>query len=259
MNYTLSVQGMRPISGSLNAPTVPVDSALVVRNQLAIVSKLETYMADPRPIEVNAVAWQDADIPTRPNKGHTIPVTNGWRRYLQKIQTAQAYKWLVEPYTLWINRTDWMCECIGAGYGNFVEILGKSLDGQYYEIRASAHNANLDTTDPAVFNWKNFPQLFGKCTARRKDGTILNVGARFDVYMPIIKQTPKLWVYAAEVELFPAYPAGVTGYVLDGASIYGYTGANGPLLPLRLARKPGELVEPYTGWHLKTGSVIPPA
>ncbi len=259
MNYRLSVQGMKPISGMLDAPTAPapVDSALVVRNQLAIVSKLETYMADPRPIEVNAVAWQDADLPTRPNKGHTIPVTNQWRRYLPKIQTAQAYNWLVEPYTLWINRTDWMCECIGSGYGNFVEIIGKSPDGQYYEIRASAYNANLDTTDPAVFNWFKFPQLFGKCTARRKDGSILNVGAGLDVYMPIIKQTETLWVYAAEVELFPAYPTGVDGYVLQGASIYGHTKSD-QLIPLRLARKAGELIEP-TDWHLKTGSVIPPA
>ena len=170
MNYTLSVQGMKPISGVLDAPTAPVDSALVVRNQLAIVSKLETYMADPRPIEVNAVAWQDADIPTRPNKGHTIPVTNNWRRYLQKIQTTKAYNWLVEPYTLWINRTDWMCECIGSGYGNFVEILGKSPDGQYYEIRASAYNANLDTTDPQYLTGSVFHSYLGNAHHAEKMG-----------------------------------------------------------------------------------------
>lgn len=251
--FTLSVAGRAPIVGDLEIN----NGVNVITNQLAIVNKLSDYMADPRPIEVNAVAWQDSNPPTRPNKGHTIPVTTKWQTYLQKIQTAAAYKWLVTPYTLWINRTDWQCECIGAGYGNFVEIIGRSADGKYYQIRSTPYNADLTSANPAVFNWFNFPQLFGKCTARRKDGTILNVGAGLDVYMPIIKQTETLWVYAAEVELFPAFPNNIVGYVLQGASVYGYSIFH-ELIPLRLARKAGELIEPLAGWSLKTGSVIPP-
>ena len=252
-NYTLSVAGRALISGDLAIN----NGGNVVTNQLAILKNLSDYMSDQNPIEVNAVAWQDVNPPTRPNKGDTIPVTTGWQNYLKKIQTASAYKWLITPYTLWINRTDFRCECIGAGYGNFIEIIGQSLDGNYYQIRSSKYDADLVNYDPAVFNWYNFPQLFGKCTARRKDNTILNVGAGLDVYMPIIKKTPTLWVAAADVELFPKYPIGVSGYVLYGASVYGFTGAGDMLLPLRIARKPGELIHP-TEWHLQTGSVIPP-
>ncbi len=230
----------------------------VIRNRLAIVSYLSDYMADPNPIEVNAIAFQDADVPKNKTKGHTIPVLQNWRTYLPKIQSAQAYHLVTTPNHCWINRDDWMCECIGAGYGNFVEILQsvRTNGGLFHEIHASAYNMNLSQTNPKTFKWETHPHLFGKETARREDGTIINPGAGVDCYFPIIKRTRHLWIHDDFVELFPPLPAGASGYCLQGASVYAAMADYDR--PLRLARKPGELIHPYPGWKLQTGSVIPP-
>lgn len=270
MNYTLTVEGRKPITGTLDAPVVPSVGPLLITNKLAIVSRLETLFLDPRDIEVNAVAYQDADIPVSPNKGHTIPVLPAMREYLKKIQSVQAYKWLMQPWMLWINRsyvgdgedaTDKdavpMAECIGAGYGNFVEIIGEitTRAGKFYELRAFSHDDPMNYNP--LINWYNRPTLFGKCTARRRaDGSILNVGDGFDVYFPNLKREAHCWISAADVELFPPPPYGVLNYAVQGASIFGWTGWE--YIPLRIAERPGQLEHP-TDWKLQTGSVIPPA
>lgn len=227
----------------------------LIYNRLAIVSKLETLFLDPRPIEVNAIAYQDADIPVSTTKGHTIPVTQAMQDYLAKIQTPEAYRWVVQPRMLWINRDDWMAECIGAGYGNFIEIIGEvsTKAGKFYEIRCFEYNDPMKYSP--LLTWYNRPTLFGKCTARRRaDGSILNVGDGLDCYVPNMKRTNHLWISAADVELFPPPPFGVLNYAVQGASVYGWTGWE--YIPLRIAEKPGQLEEP-TSWHLNTGSVVP--
>ena len=240
----------------------------LIYNRLAIVSKLESLFLDPRPIEVNAIAYQDADIPVSPTKGHTIPVLPAMQEYLKKIQSPQAYKWVFAPWMLWINRsyvgdgtdaTDKdavpMAECIGAGYGNFIEIIGEvtTRAGKFYEIRCFNHDDPMRYSP--LLTWYNRPTLFGKCTARRRaDGSILNVGDGLDCYFPNIKRTNHLWISAADVELFPPPPYGVLNYAVQGASVYGWTGWE--YIPLRIAERPGQLEHP-TDWKLQTGSVVP--
>ena len=253
-----------------NDGSVSVNQTMpLIYNRLAIVSKLSDYMQDPRPIEVNAVAYQDADVPYSVTKGHTIPILNEMREYLRKIQSPEAYRWVFAPWMLWINRpyagdgTDAqpkdvlpMAECIGAGYGNFLEIIGEvtTSGGKFYEIRAFMHNDPM-RYDP-LLTWQNRPTLFGKCSARRKDGSILNVGSGLDAYIPNVKRTPHLWISADDVELFPPRPAGVFNYALRGASVFGWNGRE--YIPLRVADRPGQLEHPTAGWSLRTGSVIPP-
>ena len=226
----------------------------LIRNQLAIVSKLETYMADSLPIEVNAVQYNDQDIPTMRIKGHTIPVGSNWQNYLPRIQSAAAYRWVVQPRMLWINRDDWMAECIGAGFGNFIEIL--QTFGQWHEVRALAYDTPIDDLIRERITWRTHPTLIGKCTARRKDGTILNVGDGLDCYFPNMKRTRRIWIHDTDVELFPALPQGVQTYAVQGASVYGWTGSE--YIPLRIAERPGQLEHPHPGWELNTPSVIPP-
>ena len=84
----------------------------------------------------------------------------------------------------------------------------------------------------------------------------MNVGDGLDCYFPNMKRTAHLWISANDVELFPPLPAGIRNYALDGASVYGWDGLQ--YHPLRLARKPGELVHPRSDWTLQTSSVIPP-
>lgn len=224
----------------------------VIHNKLCIVKKLIDYMQDPLPIEVNAVSYNDQDIPTVYGKGHTIPVGMNWRTYLPKIQSEAAYKWVVQPNMLWINRDDFAAECIGAGYGNFLEII--QTVGAWHEIRALDWDMDTSRLDPLYFNWKVRPTLFGKCTARRKDGTILNVGTGLDAYFPNMKRTARLWIHNSDIELFPELPQGLY-YVLRGASVYSWDGST--YTALRIADKPGQLEHP-TEWRLQTGSVVPP-
>lgn len=241
----------------------------LIYNRLAIVSKLESLFLDPRPIEVNAVAYQDADIPLSVTKGHTIPVLPAMQEYLKKIQSPQAYKWVFAPWMLWINRayvgdgtdaTDKdvvpMAECIGAGYGNFIEIIGEvtTRAGKFYEIRCFNHDDPMRYSP--LLTWYNRPTLFGKCTARRRaDGSILNVGDGLDAYFPNIKRTNHLWICAADVELFPPLPAGILNYAVQGASVWGWDGTI--YHPLRIAERPGQLEHPSATWRLSTGSVVP--
>ena len=227
----------------------------IIANRLCIVSWLPTEQTYN--VEVNAIGYQDEDIPRSKLKGHTIPVLPAMRDYLYEIQDKDAADLVLTPNHLWINRDDSMAECIGCGYGNFLEIINSmtTIGGTFFEINALEYDINTTTLDPKKFNWFTHPTIFGKETARRKsDHAIMNPGDGKDCYFPNMKRSRHLWIHSDFVELFPPLPSGILAYVVEGASVYGWTGEQ--LVPLRLARTPGELLHP-TKWKLLTGSVIP--
>ena len=248
----------------ISVKTTPYTPRLVIRNRVAIVNKLPEQFIDPLPIEVNYCKLHDTLHPT---KGDTITVYWDTLRHMQKIQSADAYKWTVRPWMLWTNMRyvgdpfgePWVnddgspvnkyltAECI-TGYGNFVEILDEI--GQYYEIRATPTNADWDKFDE-TFNWFNYPCLWVKESARNKKTPpdIFNVGSGYDAYFPLLKETPKLYILKSNIEVLPSSPDG--GYVLQGMSVY-----TAGMQPLRLARTPGELIYP-TSWRINTAGVIP--
>ncbi len=250
-----------------NAPTEPPPpiSALVITNRVAIVSNLPDEFADPLNIEVNTCKLHDA---IHPSKGNSFNVYWNTLRHMQKIQSMDAYKWTVRPWMLWTNMRyvgdpfgePWVnkdgspvkkyltAECI-TGYGNFVEILDEV--GQYYEINATSTNADWDKLDTS-FDWWHCPHLWVKQSARNKKipPNIFNVGSGYDAYFPLLKATPKLYILKSNVELLPPSPDG--GYILQGMSVY-----TAGMQPLRLARKPGELIYPLAGWSMRTAGVIP--
>jgi hypothetical protein len=74
--------------------------------------------------------------------------------------------------------------------------------------------------------------------------------------LPFLSGGDYLWIHDDFIEIFPALPAeAVGGYILLGASIFMQT-IDG-IKPLRLARVPGELIQPHPTWKLNTGSVVP--
>ena len=247
-------------SGYVNMQSVQITFAVeptIVDNDLGIFSHLEPTQTYP--VEVNAEAVYDYtdNFPVNVSKGHTIPVGQNWRSYLPKIQSAASYNMVVTPNHLWINRDDWMAECICAGYGNLVEIKQTVINkaGKFHELNFLSYDFDTTRINPTLFNWKTHPMLFGKETARKGE-KVMNPGAGLDAYFPNIQRSQKAWVRAEHVELFPALPDGFMSYAVYGASIYAYDGLT--YIPLRLARKPGELIHPYPGWTLNTPSVIPP-
>ena len=264
MNFRLAIDGQKPIEGVFNAaqPFTPP----IITHRVAIVSNLPDQFADPLAIEVNSTKLHDALHPT---KGDTITVFPSTLSHMRRIQSESAYKWTVRPWMLWTNMRyvgdpfgePWTnkdgspvnkyltAECI-TGYGNFVEILDEI--GEYYEIRATPTNADWDKFDE-TFNWFNYPCLWVKQSARNKKTPpdIFNVGNGYDAFFPVLKETPKLYILKSNVELLPPSPDG--GYVLQGMSVY-----TAGMQPLRLARKPGELIYP-TSWRINTAGVIPAA
>ncbi len=265
MNFRLAIDGQKPIEGVFNAaqPFTPP----IITHRVAIVSNLPDHFADPLAIEVNSTKLHDS---LHPAKGDTITVYPSTLRHMQRIQTESAYKWTVRPWMLWTNmryvgdpfgepwtdengdpiKEHLTAECI-TGYGNFVEILDEI--GEYYEIRATPTDADLWDTFGANFNWFNYPCLWVKQSARNKKTPpdIFNVGTAYDAYFPVLKETPKLYILKSNVELLPPSPDG--GYILQGMSVY-----TAGMKPLRLARKPGELIYP-TSWRINTAGVIPAA
>ena len=250
-------------SGYVNMQSVEILFAIEptiidAQNYLGIFSHLEPTQTYP--VEVNAEMVFDyptEDFPVNVGKGHTIPVGQNWRSYLPKIQSLAAYNMVVTPNHLWINRDDWMAECICAGYGNLIEIRQTVINkaGKFHELKCLSYDFDTTRINLTLFNWQTHPTLFGKETAR-KGTRIMNPGAGLDAYFPNIKRSPKAWVRAEHVELLPPLPDGFINYAVYGASIYAYDGLT--YVPLRLARKPGELLHPYPGWKLNTPSVIPP-
>ena len=251
-----------------NKPTEPPAPPVknVITNRVAIVNRLPDQFIDPLPIEVNYCKLHDTLHPT---KGDSITVYPSTLRHMAKIQSAGAYGWTVRPFMLWTNRrydgdplgsklgevyngTDvdkyLRAECI-TGYGNFVEILDEI--GEFYEIRATPTDIDWDQFDES-FNWFNYPCLWVKESARNKKipPDIFNVGNGYDAYFPLLKASPKLYILKSSVEVLPPSPDG--GYILQGMSVY-----TAGMQPLRLARKPGELIYPRDDWKMQTAGVIP--
>jgi hypothetical protein len=247
-------------------PKVVTPIPLVIRNRVAIISSLPTYFGDPLRTEVNVVTLHDT---VHVSKGSTITVYPSVFRHMKKIQSAVAFSWTVRPWMQWINRRyvgddfgpPWInddgspidklpkAECVHS-WGNFVEIIGEV--GEFYQIRATPTNKNFDEFDE-TFNWFNYPHLWSKQSARDKSTPpkITNVGSGYDAYFPILQAKAGLWILKTDVELLPPSPDG--GYVLQGMSVY-----TAGMQPLRLARKPGELVYPRGDWKMQTAGVIPP-
>jgi hypothetical protein len=238
-----------------------------ISNQLGIISWLPPYFDAPlKTLEVNAVGLQDSDYPTNLQKGDKVTINKSIFAHMQKIQSIDAYNWTVRPYMLWINRR-YVDDCFGApwvnddgspidilpraecisGFGNFVEILD-TVNG-YHLIKAIPNTTDFSKYDE-TFNWFNHPELWVKQSARNKAGGIYNVGTGYDAYFPLLKAKEHLWIHSSFCELFPPSPE-TGGFILQGCSVYTAT-----MQPLRLARKPGELIEP-TGWHLNTRGVVP--
>jgi hypothetical protein len=246
----------------ISIKTTPVQKYPVIKNRLAIISHIPNFQTFD--IEVNAVGLQDTDTPLNVLKGDTIEVQKPVMDYIFKINSVSGAKLLLTPHHLWINRSyvGDSQERPGAdpdplarselinGFGNFVEILrtATTVGGVFHEINAINWKDPM-LYDPAKVNWKTHPTLFWKETCRTRDGRIVNPGNNLDCIIPMLKRKPHLWIHDSFVELFPVRP---DGYILRGASVY-----SADMVALRLARKPGELIEP-TSWHLKTGSVIPP-
>lgn len=261
MDFTLEVQGYKTMAGMFDPP--PVFIPPVIKNRVGIIKSLPDHFADPRDSEVNVTALQDNfPYPKSVLKGDKITVYPSIMRHMKKIQSAEAYDWTVRPFMLWINRNyigDSLgggddpdplprCECINA-YGNFVEIIGE-VNG-FYLLKALSNQTNFDQFDTS-YNWFNYPTQWVKQSARNKKipPDIFNVGDGFDAYFPMIKEEPNLWIYSGDVELLPPSPDG--GYILQGMSVY-----TAGMQPLRLARKPGELLYPTAGWSIQTRGVIP--
>ena len=79
---------------------------------------------------------------------------------------------------------------------------------------------------------------------------IFNVGSGYDAYFPLLQAKAGLWIFKKDVEVLPPSPDG--GYILQGMSVY-----TAGMQPLRLARKPGELIYPRNDWKMRTAGVIP--
>lgn len=249
------------ITITLSRAVKPVNP-LVIRNKVGIISSLPDYFADPLRLEVNAVSLHDA---VHPAKGSTIKVSPSVLRHMQRIQSADAYKWTVTPFMLWINRR-WIgdplgsklgdpnvdsfpkAECI-SGYGNFIEIVGEIKE--YYQIRATLATDDFDRFNPD-FNWFNYPTRWVKQSARNKKTPpdIFNVGSGYDAFFPLLQAKAGLWILKKDVEVLPSSPDG--GYVLKGMSVF-----TAGMIPLRLARQPGELIYPRNDWKMQTRGVIP--
>jgi len=250
-------------SGYINLKSIKILFAIEptiidASSELGIFSHLE--MEQTYPVEVNGETvfdYSTENFPVNVSKGHTIPVGNNWRTYLPKIQSLTAYNMVVTSNHLWINRDDWMAECICAGYGNLIEIRQTVINkaGKFHELKFLPYDFDTSLINAELFNWRTHPTKFGKETAR-KGTRIMNTGAGLDAYFPNIKRSLRAWVRAEHVELLPPLPDGFINYAVYGASIYGYDGLT--YTPFRLARKPGELLHPYPGWTLNTPSVIPP-
>lgn len=260
-NVKIFSDGSVSVENTTTEPPPPI-AARVITNRVAIVTHLPDHFADPLSIEVNSTPLHDTIHPT---KGDTITAYPSIMRQMARVQTAAAYGWTVRPFMLWVNRrydgdplgskygeagVDLYpkAECV-TGYGNFVEIIGEV--GEYYQIRAKSNREDWDQFD-SEFNWFNYPHLWVKQSARNKKvpPDIFNVGSAYDAYFPLLQAKAGLWIFKKDVEVLPPSPDG--GYILQGMSVY-----TAGMQPLRLARKPGELIYPLAGWSMRTAGVIP--
>lgn len=190
-----------------------------------------------------------ADMPiSTDNKGSTIKIETSMFDYLDKAHnhTASASNWMRTPFMLWINRPyvgdplgstlasgadpQPVTECITAS-GNILRVLSETES--HYEIYAFPMSESLSKYDPAKFNFKNYPWVFFKATARTRTGVLQKVGAGLDVFhMHIRKPANRHYIHKSRLSLFTLPPfnvnyGGMLHNVLDyqfvGADIYGVT------------------------------------
>lgn len=260
-NVKIFSDGSVSVEKAPTEPPPPV-AAHVITNRVGIVTHYPDHFADPRKMEVNTTPLHDTVHPT---KGDTITAFPSIMRQMARVQSEAAYGWTVRPFMLWVNRrydgdplgskygeagVDLYpkAECV-TGWGNFVEIIAEV--GEFYQIRATSNRADWDKFD-ASFNWFNYPHLWVKQSARDKavPPNMYNVGAGHDAYFPLLQAKAGLWIFKKDVEVLPPSPDG--GYILQGMSVY-----TAGMQPLRLARKPGELIYPRNDWKMQTAGVIP--
>lgn len=213
------------------------------------------------------------DSPKVGPKGDTVLVSDDWYLYMKKLMTDPAWTWWgVSPCMLMINRTSkWFdedskeqprFECIALP-NNFIA-SDVSVNGFARVVARDSRNFPALLLNPKLDNWFHRPWQFWKCTAHNDNGDVFLVGASLHVYSPVIREEKELYIQENFVEWFPALPMTVTyqgkqhtitGYCLQGASVYGH--AETMDIPLRLARKQGELLHPCPEWRLNEKPVPP--
>ena len=206
------------------------------------------------------------DTPKIAPKGDVIVVSDAWYLYMKKLMTQKAWEWWgVWPRMLMINReSKWYdetstempkFECIVLP-NNFIA-ADSFVNGFARIVARDSKNFPALSLDPKADNWFYRPWEFHKATAHDDAGNIWLVGQSFHVYTPVIREEPEIFIQADFVEWFPSLPMTVTyqgrshvitGYCLQGASVYGH--AENEDIPLRLVRKPGELLHPCPEWKL---------
>lgn len=199
------------------------------------------------------------------NKGAPVIIPIEWIEWMRNLMDAKAHAWWIRPDMMMVNRrhkydglyppsTD---ECRFENIMlpcNFVAI--DQLTPTHARLVSRKTSDNPKLLDPKVNNWMNEPWLFWKGSAHNKEGKIIKVGTELDMFTPAIRSKPELWANRVHLEEFPELPFEVvyegkaeiiTGYCLQGASVYGHALTRD--IPLRLARTAGELIHP-TKWML---------
>lgn len=261
----------------ISIKTTPLVPRLpIVPYDLGIITQLwETSAWDGDSQVVQACPLMD--YPQGRLKGHTYLVSDAWVLYMKRILTDKAWKWWIQTDVrnyLMINRgskwnfdgnTDEPAFEDIALPNNFVAM---DIHTYTHSRIINKHSLHFDvsTLDPAKDNWFHKPTEYWMATTQRNapphevrriaDGT-------YFVYTPVIGQREQ-WIQRARVEYFPKLPMDVTyqgrrytitGYILQGASVYGHAAEMD--IPLRLVRFIGELIEPCPEWHLQTRPVPP--
>ena len=187
-------------------------------------------------------------------KGHTIPVSPAWWRFIKSINSAGGYSFVRSNDQMWINNRDWRpdstnetawAESIMNG-GNFIAYTEETVTHVKLLSYKSSDVADR-VLDPKEDNWLNKPYLFWKTVLINSAGELRNPPGG-DSYIPLIAYT-ELWLHKKYIEFFTDGPA----YDFHGTDVYD---DNRPLMIVdRVTRKPAF----YNGWHLDTLGVIPPA
>lgn len=244
----------------------------VVPYKLGIIKQDLEELADTG-MTITVQARKMNDTPKIGPKGDTMVIGDAWYLYMKKLMTDPAWTWWgVSPRMLMINReSKWYdeayteeprFECIALPC-NF--IAADSFVGSFAHVVArDSRNFKALQLNPNVDNWFYRPWQFWKCTAHNDGGDVFLVGAGLHVYSPVIREEPDLYIQRDFVEWFPSLPMDVTyqgkkhtitGYCLQGASVYGH--AEEMDIPLRLARIPGENLHPCPEWRLIEKPVPP--
>ena len=244
----------------------PSDRLPVIPYRLGII-KQKTTPTD-RTFDPQTQALMDNPIGV--NKGHTYIVPLEWMNYMKRLMSDAAFRWWLYPDTMMVNRrhkydgleppSDDECRFENISLPcNFIAF--DQMTATHGRVVGRMNTHNTASLDPNKNNWYNEPHLFWKASMRNSEGDVRKVGSALDVYTPVIRQLPEQWANLGHIELFPPLPffmeyegieEMVTGYCLQGASVYGHTLTRD--IPLRLCRTSGELLHPIA-WRLTTKPV----